>query len=110
MADGRFEIRFRDCTPDEANDYAADLEAELDGVDAEVNVSRQKDQQDAQDFGATLVLILGTGAITALAKGLSTWIARNSGARVVITKDGKVVAENLNSEDAARVVASVFKT
>ena len=109
MADGLFEIRFRDCTPDEANDYAADLQTELNGVTAGVTVSRQKDAPEAQDLGATLVLILGTGAITAVAKGLSTWIARNSGAKVVITKDGTVVAENLNSEDAARILADAFR-
>jgi len=109
MADGTFEIRFRDCTPDEATDYAADLQAELDKPNAGISVTRARDLKEAQDFGATLVLVLGTGAITALAKGLATWIARNSGARVVITKDGKVIAENLNSEDAARVVQSTFK-
>lgn len=109
MQEETFEIRFFDCTPDEGNAYSEDLQQALREADSTVTLRRQRDIRDAQDFGATLVLILGTGAITAIAKGLSAWIARNSGARVVITKDGKVVAENIDSRDAARIVADAFK-
>ena len=78
-------------------------------LDSSVALKRRKDREGTQDFGATLVLILGTGAITAVAKGLSAWIVRNSGARIIITKDGEVVAENIDSRDAERIVADALK-
>jgi hypothetical protein len=109
MPETNFEISFRDCTADEANAYCEELQQELHDADSTVYLKRRKDNEQSQDFGATLVLVLGTGAITAVAKGLSTWIARNSGAKVVITRDGKVIAENIDSRDAARIVADAMK-
>ena len=109
MQEDTFQIRFRDCTPDEANAYSEELQQELREADPNISLVRLKDNHEAQDFGATLVLILGTGAITAVAKGFSAWIARSSGAKVVITKDGEVMAENIDSRDAARIVADALK-
>src|SRR6266699_2792977 len=108
MPDKTFTIHFRDCTPDEGNAYSEELQQQLKEIDSGVTVHRRKDNPEAQDFGATLVVILGTGAITAVANGVSTWIARNSGAKVVITKDG-IVAQNIDSRDAARMVADALK-
>ena len=109
MREETFEIRFVDCTPDEANTYAEELQQQLTEADSSVTLKRRKDSQSTQDFGATLVLILGTGAITAVAKGFSAWMIRNTGAKVIITKDGEVVAENIDSRDAARIVADALK-
>jgi hypothetical protein len=109
MPEKSFEISFRDCTADEANAFSEELQQDLQDADSTVSLKRRKDNEQSQDFGATLVLVLGTGAITAVAKGFSAWIARNSGAKVVITKDGSVVAENIDSRDAARIVADALK-
>jgi Effector Associated Constant Component 1 len=109
MDEQAFVIKFPDTSRDLANSYAEELQLELKEADNSATVQRPKDQKNAMDFGATLVLILGTGAVTALAKGLSSWIARNSGVRLVIeTPDGKVLADHLDSKNASEIAASVF--
>jgi hypothetical protein len=109
MADNTFVITFPGETADVGNSYADELMQELLEADPTVRVEKRRDNLNAQDFGATLVLILGTGAVTALAKGLSNWIARNSGARITIqTPDGTVVADHLDSKDTQQIVSSVF--
>jgi hypothetical protein len=62
------------------------------------------------DFGATVVLILGTTAATAIAKGIQTWLAGNAGARIDILKDGSVIARNLQSKDAVEIAKALSKT
>jgi Effector Associated Constant Component 1 len=110
MDEDTFVLRFPESSPDLANSYAEELLQELREADNSARVQRRKDQVDAMDFGATLVLILGTGAATAIAKGLSSWIARNSGVRLVIeTPDGKVLADHLDSKNAAEIAARVFE-
>jgi hypothetical protein len=109
MDTSTFVISFPETSADLGNLYADELKQELIEVDPTVRIDKRRDKINAQDLGATLVLILGTGAITTLAKGLSSWIARNSGVRVVIkTPDGTILADHLDSKDAQQVVASIF--
>ena len=53
----------------------------------EVSVSLTKDDATNQDFGATLILVLGTPAILAVANGIASYIARDR-AKIVISKNG----------------------
>lgn len=41
-----------------------------------LEVKRLKQHPETMDFGATLVLVLGTAAATEIAKGIAQWIAR----------------------------------
>jgi hypothetical protein len=104
-------IRFPDVTPDVGNVYAEDLRIALeDTLDAGDRVERRRSNPEAQDFGATLVLVLGTTAVTAVARGIQAWLARNSGATIeVVVGDRTVRAKNLDSkgiEELAKVVAA----
>jgi len=58
---------------------------------------------DSQDFGSTLVLLFGTPVAVALARAVSTFLQRHSGATIRITRSGEVIASNLDSRDAARI-------
>jgi hypothetical protein len=104
-------IHFPDVTPDLGNVYAEDLRAALEEDLAPGDrIERRRTDPEAQDFGATLVLVLGTTAVTAVAQGIRTWLARNSGASVEIVVGNKTVrAKNLDSkgiEELAKVVAA----
>ncbi len=101
-------IRFPEATVWQANKYAQDLGDGLQELSG-IGVERRRERDDTQDFGATLVLVLGTTSITALAHGLAKWLRRNSGAKVEITTaDGrKALLDNLDSSDVPAIVKAI---
>ena len=102
-----YRIKFLHTSPDEANTNVTDLSEFLrDAVPQqdELGLKRERTSKDSQDFGATLVLILGTTAITAVARGIQSWLASHSGTTIEITDEhGKVVATNVNAKSAADI-------
>jgi hypothetical protein len=111
MDNDRITIRFPDVTPDLGNVYAEDLRTALaDSLDLGDRVERVRTDSESQDFGTTLVLVLGTTAVSAVAKGLQTWLARNSGVSIDIVAGGKTLhARNLDSQgvrELAKVLAA----
>ncbi|HET9832497.1 MAG TPA: hypothetical protein VFP91_12330 [Vicinamibacterales bacterium] len=112
MSTGPITLTFPDVTDDVANVYAEDLKEALeDTLTGSDRVERQRNRSDSQDFGATLVLVLGTTAVTAIAEGIRTWLARNSGAAIDVTVGGskKVTlhGRNLDSQ-AVQALASAI--
>ena len=108
MAESPFVISFPGVSTAEANRFAAELASAIRATDRDVRVEQKRDRPDTQDFGATLAIILGTASVTAVAHGVESWLARHSGAKIQINKDGTVVASNLDSRDAAKI-AEAFK-
>ena len=106
-----FTVSFIDSTVAEMNGYAEDLRGELSEAHDDVRVDRRRHDPEAQDFGATLVLVLGTPAIVAVAKALHTWLSRNNTAIVTIERlDGqKLVVRNLESKDVPTTVAAFME-
>lgn len=100
-------ISFPETTVAEANRLASGLAAAIRDSDREVRVEQRRDQPDTLDFGATLAIILGTASVTAVARGVESWLARHSGAKIQINKDGTVIASNLDSRDAARIAEAL---
>jgi len=104
----KYEIRFEGLSAAQAGIKAAKLRRELLDVSPEVSVSLAKDDPTSQDFGATLILVLGTPAILAVANGIASYIARDR-AKIVISENGKVVAEGVSGDDAARIAEAFSK-
>jgi Effector Associated Constant Component 1 len=104
-------ISFLDATDAERNRLAGTLANHLRDVDPGIIVERQRDRPDTQDFGATLSLVIGTAAATALARGIAAWLARNSGARIEIRRKDKVilVATHLDSRDVPRIAEAISR-
>jgi len=102
-------IHFPDVTPDLGNVYAEDLRASLEeSLEAGGRVERRRTKSQFEDLGATVVLILGTSEVTAIAQGIRNWLARNSGVSIDIVVRGKVFrARNLDSQ-GARELAKVL--
>ncbi len=63
-------IRFEDVTSGEASIKASNFRQYILDNHSDVQVDIEKEDPTTQDFGATLVLILGTPAILALSKVL----------------------------------------
>jgi membrane-associated two-gene conflict system component 1 (EACC1) len=89
----------------EANRFAAELAERLRDADAPINVQEMRADPNAQDFGATLALLLAAPTVVALAKGISAWLAMRPDAKVTIKgKDGTLIASGLTSADARAVI------
>jgi len=103
----KVELRFEGVDEVEAQRLARllkdDLLDEVEGISAEIS----KDRADTMDFGATLVLVLGTRVAVEIAKAVGDFLRRHSGAKLNISADGAVIAQGLDSKDAAKI-ASAF--
>lgn len=109
MPDTPIVFSFGDSTTAEGNRFAGTLAETLRGLDPTIHVERVRERSDTQDFGASLAVILGTTAVTALAKGIASWLARNSGAKIEIRREGQVVmtASNLDSADVPKLASAL---
>ena len=107
MADGdhTLTLSFDNADLGEANRFAAELGELLRDADAPIAVREARADPNAMDFGATLVIVLGTPAVIALAKGIADWLRMRPNARVTLKdKDGSVVASGLTSADARAII------
>jgi hypothetical protein len=104
------EISFEGMTPADSTRLAEDLvtfvKSDVEGVQAEVAGG----SKDSMDLGATVVLILGTPALAALARGVANWIARQGDPDLVIrSKKGSVtVKRGLNPEAKKEIILAAF--
>jgi hypothetical protein len=103
----RIEIRFEDLSLAEAGTKAQSLRRELtQNFPDLVSANIAKDDPSNQDFGATLILLLGTPAVIAIAEGIASYLKRQRG-KITISKDGAVVAEGISGNDAARIAEAM---
>ena len=98
-------IRFEGVSLRDAGNKAKDLRQQLLDASSAVTVDVQKDDPSTMDFGATLILVLGTPAVLAIASGIADYIRRDRGT-LVIEKDGRVVFRG-SSGDAARIAEAL---
>jgi acetylornithine deacetylase/succinyl-diaminopimelate desuccinylase-like protein len=102
-------ISFGDTTTAEGNRFAGSLAETLRGLNPTIQVERIRERPDTQDFGASLAVILGTAAVVELAKGIASWLARNSGSKIEIRREGQVVmfASHLDSVDVPKLAEAL---
>jgi len=100
-------ITFPGLASPDANEQAENLlselkqDVELRGVLDLDQTGVKRDDREAQDFGVTLVAVLGTPAILVLANAIKSWVERTG--TTTIALDG-VRIENIRSKDAAAIV------
>ena len=91
----------------ETDRYAGELESALQAEAPGVKIERTSDQTRTMDFGATLVLLLGAPAVTAIAHGIGAWLAKRPNASLKI--DGQVVTFKGSSKDAATIAEALLR-
>lgn len=106
----RYTIQFTNVTTAEANRYAAELRETLLNASPDVQVMQQRDDSQSQDFGATLVLILGTPAIIAIAQGIKAWLEKRNSVEITLNPNGQIHGRNLSSKDAVAIVEKALAT
>jgi hypothetical protein len=110
-----FLIRFENCSERDANVFAEQLLKQLTQVKTEgMEIKRQRENDDSQDPGTILAVILGATATVEIAKGIAEGIAawlrsRNRASISITTKDGKREAKNLNSAHVAQIAEILMK-
>jgi hypothetical protein len=111
MSPSEFSINVSGLSDRENEMAASDLTRALKTADPSTNVARQPNDSRTMDAGATLLLILGSGAAVAIAHGLQSWIGRWRNASLVFS-DGtrKLEVHNVTSSDINRIIEFVGGT
>lgn len=98
-------LAFEGASLAEANRFAAELAERLRDSDAPMEVQETRVDPNAQDFGATLAILLGTPAVIALAKGVADWLRMRPDAKITLKdKSGTIIASGLTSADARAII------
>jgi hypothetical protein len=99
MIDERhIEITFEGLATSEKNTAVTELSELLAGVAVKsgnldkMSLSVKKESETTQDFGATLVIVLGTPAALAIAKGVHDFISKRGSKVVIRIPGGEVIA------------------
>jgi hypothetical protein len=96
-------IKFDHVSAADANHYAHELRDSLLDASSDIQAYQRRDDSRTQDVGSTLVLVLGTPAVIAIAKAIGDWLKLRNSASLTIEKDGQVIAKNLTSKDALKL-------
>ena len=101
----QFTLDFDDTDPAEANVLCGELQDSLRQDVPDVEISRFKSNPLTQDFGATLVLVLGTAAVTRLAEGIAAWLGTRHEAKLRLSRvnpDGSTEEIVVNGQVGSR--------
>ncbi len=110
MSDQSYVIGFKGVSDRDANLNAESLKEALLNASETVTVEQRRDDGRAMDFGATLILALGTPAVIAVAKALGDWLKLHHSVQIDIkTPDGRYVAKNVTAKDAQKL-AELFRS
>jgi hypothetical protein len=87
----------------------ADLMSSIKLMTPDISVERGKGGAETMDLGTILTVVLGSAAVTAVAKGIADWLRRQPKAKITIYSNGKLEAENISSADAVKLT-EIFKS
>jgi len=104
-----FSIKFSETSTAQANRWATDLKDALEEAHREVQASQVRTRMDTMDLGSLLGVVLGSAAVTAVAKGIQAWLMKNQSATIEFVKDGSVIATNLRGKDALTLAELILK-
>jgi len=97
-------ITFDDISAAEANRYAEELRQALLDAAPDVEVHRRRDDPRTQDFGATLVLVLGTPAAGAIVTAIGNWLMLRHRASITVKRaDEQIIVQNITSKKAGEL-------
>ena len=112
MDEQTYIITFDDVSAADANRYAEELRQALLDASPDVEVHRRRDDPRTQDFGATLVLLLGTPAAVTVARAIGNWLALRRGTISIEAENGeitKITGTNLSNEAQLKVLEIMKK-
>ena len=89
-----------------ANRYADELRNALLDSSSDIKAELRRGEENTQDFGSTLVLVLGAPAVVAAAQALGDYLKLRRSVRLKITTPNgqQVEVDNTSSADAKKIV------
>ncbi len=102
-------ITFKNVSGEIASRYVTELKNTLLDTTSDIEVDLRRANVRSQDFGSSLVLVLGTPSMLAVATAIRDWLKLRHSAIIDIEKDGSIHAKNITSKDALRL-AELFQS
>jgi hypothetical protein len=99
-------LRFEGVSVAEAGMKVAALRDQLLEECPDVQAEIRKTDPRSQDFGTTLVLLLGAPAVVTIAAGLAKYLSRDRQGTLIIERDGTVLFRG-NSSDAPAIAKAL---
>lgn len=90
--------------------WAQELEVALLNAAPETQPHLERDDQLAQDFGATVALLISTHAAVEIARGIANWLSRRSEARLKLKKtriDGSTTEVEVSGQLGSRAESTI---
>jgi hypothetical protein len=98
-------VTIEEDSPANIQRYAEELRNFILDATPDITVARRRENPLTQDFGATLVLTLGTPAVVAMVTAVGNWLKlRTSASLNWKTADGHVIVQNITSKNATELV------
>jgi hypothetical protein len=106
VASEHVELCFPGVPLGEANLLATSLADELREEQVGVEVTQARSDASTMDLGSTLLLALGPGsAVTTLAAGVASWVARHRGVKLQVRRGEDVlIVENADATTATQLM------
>jgi hypothetical protein len=106
----RLEVEVQPEQRGQASAQATELEDYIRDAAPDVAVERVRTDPTAQDFGATLAILLAAPSIVALAKGISRWLDRRNTSTVTLKSAGRTfTVENISARSAAQLAQEITR-
>lgn len=86
-----------------ADRLASELEVHLRAASPETTIGRRSAGEGRMDLGTILTVVISSGAATAIASGIGSWISKRGTAKLSIKADGELIAENITSSDVLKL-------
>lgn len=91
MAEQRLEISFPDVQDGTAREYRDELQEYIAGNAPDTKFSLKRTDEEAQDIGTILVVILGSKVAIEIAKGIADWLRQRNTSKIKITAGNKTI-------------------
>ena len=102
-------ITFEEVAASDANRYAEELRNALLDATADITVERKRENTQAQDFGTSLVLMLGTPATAAVVTVLGNWLRLRKNASLSWkSADGEITLKNISSKNVVELAQQLL--
>ncbi len=114
MKNSTYVVTFEGVSPADANRFAEELRDALLDATPDIVVQRTKENHQTQNFGDTLVVVLGTpaatAAVTAVVTTVSNWLQLRKNASINWkSADGELSIQNISSKNAIELAERLLK-